>query len=148
MSLLVLKSEIFAGVSLHKVRLFTINRKELHHIFMWKFERSSRNFSHFSEQLLLKIALQTKTCSKLTTLNKLELLQLMLFESLLMILQYIFTSATESIFNLNGSVRFCFQFQAVIKSVFVMFQAFAINSSYRVSNGGCFDCHVIVVCFL
>ena len=148
MSLLVLKSDIFARVSLHKVRVFTINRKELHHIFMWKFERSSSYFSHFSERLLLKIAQQRKTCSKLTTLNELELLQLMLFESLLMILQYIFTSATESIFNLNGSVRFCFRFQAVIKSVFIMFQVFAINSSYRVCNGACFDCHVIVACFL
>ena len=79
---LVLKSEIYAGISFHKVQVFTINTKEFRHIFPWKFKRSSRYSSHFPDWLLLKIAQQTKTCSKLTKENTLELFQLMLFRSL------------------------------------------------------------------
>ena len=44
---LVLKSKIFIGISFRKVQVFTINRKELRHIFPWKLERLSSCFSKF-----------------------------------------------------------------------------------------------------
>ena len=71
----------------------------------------------------------------------------MLFGSLLVILKNIFTSATESVFNLNGSVKVCFEFQAVIKSLYAKFQAFTINGSDEICYEACFDCSAFVACF-
>ena len=95
------------------------------------------------EWLLLKIAQQTKTCSKLRTNNTLELFQLMLFGSLLIILEHVFTSATESVFNLIGSVKSLFLISSCDEVSFSKV-SITINGSNGVCNRACFNCHVFI----
>ena len=64
-------------------------------------------------------------------------------------LEHVFTSVRRSVFlikpqalNLNSS-----GLQAVMKSLLVKFQTFAINESDGVREGACFYRHAAVVCF-
>ena len=77
----------------------------------------------------------------------------MLFGSIFIRLEYVFTFPTESvfyklqIFNLNDSDRGCFCLQLAIESVSVKLQTFKINDSDKVCDGACFYPHALGVCF-
>ena len=73
----------------------------------------------------------------------------MLLEPLLISLEHVSTFVRRSIFliklqafNLNSS-----ELQAVMKSLLVKFQAFAINDSDGVRDRACFYRHAVVICF-
>ena len=121
---LALTSEIFAGISFTKIKVFTINRKELRPVVPWKFERLISYFSRFSDWV----------ASENIPANIFLQLRRSLF------------SIKPHVFNLNCSGSVCFYFQAVMEYVLVNLQPFAINGSDGVCNGACFNCHVFVVC--
>ena len=77
----------------------------------------------------------------------------MLFWSIFIRLEYVFTFPTESvfyklqIFSLNDSDRGYFYIQIAIESVSVKLQTFKINDSDKVCDGAYFYPHTLGVCF-
>ena len=93
----VLKSRIFAGITFRKVLVSTINRKELRHIFPWKFERLISKF-------LWVVASENSQANQ--NMFKVDdrkdartVFHLMLFEPLWISSENVFASARESVFN-------------------------------------------------
>ena len=78
---------------------------------------------------------------------------LMIFWSLLINLEPVFTSATGSVFNklqafhLNGTDRICFYLQAVIESLLVKLQTFTITGSGGGWGRACLYHHAVVASF-
>ena len=77
----------------------------------------------------------------------------MIFWSLLINLEPVFTSATGSVFNklqafhLNGTDRICFYLQAVIESLLVKLQTFTITGSGGGWGRACLYHHAVVASF-
>ena len=83
----------------------------------------------------------------------LGLFHLVLFGSLLVSLERIFTSLTDSVFNKASNLYFEWQWQNlflfadVIKFAFLEIQAFTINGGGGVCGRACFYHHALVACF-